>query len=407
MTPLMKNFRLLLTAVFAFGSPFWAFAQNHGSAMSDWSPNSNLQLNMRVVGAASRFGQVGTAPSRPASYKRHQKSGERVKVDQLSAVEQARTVPEGAPPPPTTLPLNNGNFETPPFMTVGTVTDWIVGGPGDIADIDEGATSCINSAAFSAGDDSEGNTLSQSFNTVVNQTYKLDFDAAVYGIPDPGATLQLRAQVTGGSSLVDQTETPLVSGSFVKSAVPWTHYQYTFTADSTVTTLQFSDIGMGNQFADVVVDTVSVVPTPPTFAQWQALHFTPAELSNPNISGWSADPDKDGIANGFEYFFQTGPKTGILFAEKDWLPRVAIEVSDSFRYLTLTYRRLVCWPGNPEVIGVSDNLVAWDETEDQIEQLTCSTQIIDDSTELVTFRLKTPINQGPIPRKFLRLKLTE
>ncbi|MEY2440050.1 MAG: hypothetical protein QOI34_1435 [Verrucomicrobiota bacterium] len=310
-----------------------------------------------------------------------------------------------ATPAPTTLPLNNGDFETPPFTTLGTVAGWTTGGTGKVADIDQGATSGTHSAALSAGGDYEGDILSQRFFTTAGCSYKLDFDAAIYGEPDPSSALQqLRIQVVGDSFLLDVTLTDLESAhNFVQSAVPWKHYQFMFTANSSVTTLQFTDIGLGNVFADVVIDTVSVQPMPLSFADWQAAHFA----GEPGISGWSADPDLDGIPNGLEYFFQTNPRAGIPYSERDFLPHVSIESTGPSQYLTFTYRRLINWTGNPEVVGVSNDLQTWDETQSQIEQVGSPVPMADGCTELVKVRLKTPINQGPIPRKFLRVKLTE
>src|SRR5205807_2575290 len=77
----------------------------------------------------------------------------------------------------------------------------------------EGSTSTSHSAVFSVGGDSEGDSISQRFFSTANQVYMLDFDAGVFGTPDSSATLQLRVQVTGNSTLLDQTITPPVAGT--------------------------------------------------------------------------------------------------------------------------------------------------------------------------------------------------
>ncbi len=42
---------------------------------------------------------------------------------------------------------------------------------------------------------------------------------------------------------------------------------------------------------------------------WKQTTFTAAEQANPAISGWTADPDQDGISNALEFAFGTDPKT--------------------------------------------------------------------------------------------------
>ena len=153
--------------------------------------------------------------------------------------------------------LVNGNFENYPFDT-HFITGWTIDGPGRIEAKMEGSTSPSYSAAFSEGTDSQGNTLSQSFATIPGATYTLAFDAGIFGVKTGGA-LQLRLQVTGTSSLLDQTITPPYTGSWVASQIAFQRYQYVFVADSSATTLQFTDVGLGNAAADVVLDTVSVV----------------------------------------------------------------------------------------------------------------------------------------------------
>jgi hypothetical protein len=164
------------------------------------------------------------------------------------------------------LSLANADFESGPFNTMGTITGWTVGGTGHVADrIAEGASQGQGAAVFSPGGDYQGDTLSRTFTTVIGQIYTLDFDSAVFGSPDGGATLRLQVQVFGTVKLLDNTITPPVNNGptpFDPTKVPFTHYHYTFTADGVVTTLQFSDLGLGNTNADVIVDTVVIAPVP-------------------------------------------------------------------------------------------------------------------------------------------------
>jgi Protein of unknown function (DUF642)/Carbohydrate binding domain len=302
--------------------------------------------------------------------------------------------------------LINGDFETPPFEST-TITGWNVSGNGKVEIKSEGATSPTHSAAFGPGTATPGNILNQSFTTVAGTMYALDFDATVYGIHS-GSPLQLRTQIIGSGNILDKTLTPPEAGNYNAAQQTFQHYRFNFIANTPTTTLQFQDLGSGGAGADVVVDTASVVVLPAyTFAQWQMSFFNLSQRGNPSISGWSADPDSDGIDNGLEYFFGTNPVAGIPVAESNSIPHVSITSSGSSSYLTLTYHRLIGWSGNPEVIQVSNDLITWDSTQSQIEQVGSPVLAGDGLTEIVTVRLKTPINQGPIPKKFLRISLTQ
>lgn len=87
-------------------------------------------------------------------------------------------------------------------------------------------------------------------------------------------------------------------------------------------------------------------------------------------------------------------------------PQISIVTDGDSQYLTLTYRRRIDWSNSPETVGVSDNMFTWDDTQAAIE--TVGTVANNDGvTETVTVRLATPINQGPIRHKLLRLSLTQ
>ncbi|MDB6035872.1 MAG: hypothetical protein JWM16_6210 [Verrucomicrobiales bacterium] len=324
-----------------------------------------------------------------------------VVLDSVSVIVAPSPTPV---PTPTTLPLTNGDFETWPFNNPGTVAGWTVSGSGHIETISQGATSPIHSAGFSTGSDSLNNILSQTFLTTNGQIYTLDFDAGVFG-QRSGAPLQLQAQILGSSPFFSQAVTPPDAGTYHPFLVSFMHYHFTFTANSSTATVQFTDLVGNNPFADLMLDSVSILPQPPSFIQWQMANFTPQQVADANVSGWNKDPDQDGVPNGLEYFFHTSPTAGSPSSDQNLLPRISINTTGNSSYLTLTYHRLLGWTGNAAVVAVSDNLVTWDITQSQIEQVGSPTRSGDGYTEIVTVRVKTPINQGPIVRKFLRLSL--
>lgn len=152
----------------------------------------------------------------------------------------------------------NGDFETPPD---NALTGWTV--TGDVAKTgDEGFTTPSNAAAFSVGANSQGDMLSQILGTTAGQSYTLDFDAGVFGVRSLGP-LSLQVQVFGAGmdTLLDETVVPPYNGNF--DFPSFGHYTFSFTADSASSTLKFTDMGLGNNSADIVLDTVSVVASVP------------------------------------------------------------------------------------------------------------------------------------------------
>ncbi len=308
-------------------------------------------------------------------------------------------------PAPTTLPLANSSFEAGPIDVNGVISGWTITGVPRVSVLSQGATSGSHSAAFSSGGDFQDGILSQRFFTTSGQLYAVDFDAAVYGITTETQTL--RTEVTGNTTRLSQLITPPYFETFDTSAIQFQHYHYVFVADSTVSTIRFTQFGFDNPDADVVLDTVSVtlLGSPSTFAEWQSQHFTPNQLNDPQVSGWFADPDQDHIANGLEYFCNTDPLPGITTQDSNNLPRAAIETIASNRFLTLTYHRRIGWSGNPEIVGVSNDLISWDNTGAQIVPVNV-TPSGDGVTEIVKVRLATSLNLISAPRKFLRLTLS-
>lgn len=338
-----------------------------------------------------RFSDIGTGNSNAD-----------IMIDAVSVIAMPPPTPA---PTPTTLPLVNGDFEAWPFNDPGTVTGWTIGGNKHIESITQGATSPSHSAGFSVGGDSTANILSQTFNTVAGQTYTLDFDAGVYG-QRGGLPLQLQAQIISSSPFFSTTITPPDAGTIHPAQVIFQHYHFTFIAGSSTATVQFTDLVGNNAGADVMLDSVSILPQVQTFSQWQTASFTVPQRNDPNVSAWSADPDRDGIPNGLEYYFHTNPTAGLTAADQPCLPQVGLSSDGTNTYVTFTYHRLLGWTGNAPVVAISSDLVNWDTSQTQIEPVGTAARA-DGYTDAVTVRLKTPINQGPIPRKYFRLMLTQ
>lgn len=316
-------------------------------------------------------------------------------------------------PTPTPIPspnpgpniVANGNFETGPVDTNGSVTGWTVVG-GKVAVEQEGSTSGNYCAAFDVAGQWPPNALIQTVKTSPGHLYFLNFDVGVFG--HLSCVTQLRVQVLGNSTLLDETATPAYADTFSSPAVAFQPYQFYFVADSEKTTLRFTNMGNG-QTSDLVLDSVSVAAQQGnqlTFTQWKGAHFTPAQQNDSNTSGWAADPDKDGISNGLEYFFDTDPMGGIHPWEAAAVPRTSVQTDNGSHYVTFSYRRLIGWNGNQPVVAVANNFSSWDTSGTQIEQVGSAVPVGDGITETVTVRFKTSVEQG-LQRKYIRLQLAQ
>ena len=333
-------------------------------------------------------------------------------IDTVSVIPMPGPTPS---PTPAQLPLLNGDFETWPFNYPGVVANWTLGGNQHIETITQGATSpqqtlpypAFNrghSAGFSVGGDSFNNTMSQTFITTPGQNYNFRFDAGVFG-QRSGANLKLRAQIFGATQLFSMDVTPPDVGALHPVDVPFQSYQFTFLANSTFTTVQFTDLVGANGGADLMLDTVSILPVVPSFSSWQSANFTFAQRNDPNFGGWSADPDVDGVRNGLEYYFHMNPTAGIPAADVPLQPRIGLISSNGSTYLTFSYRRLMGGTANTAVVAVSDDLVTWDTGGTQIEQVGPPGRGEDGFTEVITVRLKTPL--PGVTKKHFRLMLTQ
>src|SRR5689334_1343409 len=97
--------------------------------------------------------------------------------------------------------VTNGDFESTPYDTLGTVTSWTVtASTGSVKEAAEGSTTSSHSAAFTP----KGGALSQVLTTTSGQSYSLDFDAGIFGTKTGQVQIRVQALGNAGSSLLDQ-----------------------------------------------------------------------------------------------------------------------------------------------------------------------------------------------------------
>jgi len=133
-----------------------------------------------------------------------------------------------------------------------------------------------------------------------------------------------------------------------------------------------------------------------TFANWLSLHFTPAQLINPSLSSWEADPDQDGRNNFTEWALGSSPWQ----ADGPSVSQTVVEDTGA-RYLHIQCRRSLAASGLQIHADTSTTLSSWSFATG----LPVGAPIPNaDGTETVTFRHPIPISISPVPH-YIRLRL--
>jgi len=165
--------------------------------------------------------------------------------------------------------ITNGGFEE------SDGTGWMLTGNASFfTDIDDRPRTGDGLVLFNAGEDTPDAVLSQSFTTVASQEYVLEFFIVKHGTGGGDAQLDVDVFDGGdftGTNLLDDTATFFGSGVIFNSQdgkpeglTPfYEQFIFTFTADSTTTTLRFTDTSTDAGGFDTYLDDVSVViPSP-------------------------------------------------------------------------------------------------------------------------------------------------
>jgi hypothetical protein len=114
-------------------------------------------------------------------------------------------------------------------------------------------TDGVTVLAMNGGNTTPNAVLSQTFATVSGQSYTVRFDAGALAYNKN--TQRLRTIVAGATTRVDQTLSITGLGG---GAIRWVPTAYTFTADSTSTTLTFRDVSTYTNGIDLLLDHVRV-----------------------------------------------------------------------------------------------------------------------------------------------------
>ena len=135
------------------------------------------------------------------------------------------------------------------------------------------------------------------------------------------------------------------------------------------------------------VDTLTASASP--YENWRSSHFTAAELADPAVSGFDADPDGDGLNNLFEYALGTDP----FGAGVDGRFTAGLAPDNGTGYLTVTALKNPAATDVQFSAEVSEDLVRW--TNDVTILL----------NDLTTFKARDNTPASAAPRRFLRTKV--
>lgn len=143
--------------------------------------------------------------------------------------------------------------------------------------------------------------------------------------------------------------------------------------------------------ASALLSAFATLAAAQTYSDWQTARFTPAELTDPAISGAVADPDADGVPNLAEYFFFGDP---LLPDTSFTTPKVEL-VAD---HLTLVYPEAFGQTGVEARLQSGSDLTRW-ITHNTLPQIDREPQ---SGFDWVTLADPAPLDTAA---RFLRLRL--
>jgi len=151
--------------------------------------------------------------------------------------------------------LINGGFET------GDFTGWNLNfqEPSDLAIISNGSDRVHTGAfsvSFSFNSSSPEAVIWQSFSTINGKVYTVSFNFGTIAWTDRTAGLRIEILGSGENTLISQDL--IRQGTGTGRVDDWSYEEFTFTADSSSSTIRFTDITPVSHASDAILDDVSV-----------------------------------------------------------------------------------------------------------------------------------------------------
>jgi uncharacterized repeat protein (TIGR03803 family) len=166
----------------------------------------------------------------------------------------------------------------------------------------------------------------------------------------------------------------------------------------TPTAIGATSVTIGAANAGGAGSATLVITVRNSFAAWQDLWFTQAQLMSASTSGEPATPAWDGIPNLLKYAFNLNPLASGISA----VPMGSVMSIGGTNYLTLTYTQDIFAGDIAYIPEVSGDLIKWNSGPGYTAPVSV-TPNGDGVTETVIVRDATPMGAAP---RFIRLRVT-
>jgi uncharacterized delta-60 repeat protein len=127
-----------------------------------------------------------------------------------------------------------------------------------------------------------------------------------------------------------------------------------------------------------------------TFPGWQAKHFSPQELANPEISGEGGNAAGDGMPNLLKYALGADPRQSAV----GLLPTVAVSSQGGDRFCDFTFRRNLLAVDLSYEVGVSHDLESWDDSGAKLDQVGPAVPAGDGLADYLTVRYRGSVDHA-------------
>lgn len=138
----------------------------------------------------------------------------------------------------------------------------------------------------------------------------------------------------------------------------------------------------------------------PSYQIWASTYFNATQLSDPNVSGATAIPQKDGVPNLLKHLYNINPSRAMTTTDQVALPVVDMPTISGTEYLTLSYRQNATLDGVSVELQTSTDMLTWTTVTPDTNQQTSIDSLTGDPI------MRVGVTAGTGARKFIRLKVS-